>query len=261
MAKKKAARESRPSDAGPRLGPVLDPDHDAILANATWSLERTQRFNAADDPILYAREWVSGYEFRLGEADRARHYPNATQEDFQRMLKWADDPKRDRCYEAIALLLERIKKHPQPVYSPEVLKLEHDRLWDIPVHARLREGFADRFRAWVDRVETFLSMGGGGNAGTKPTTPPVGADESAGPALTMNQSRVLQTMARFDASRLVSADAIAVEMEAAERLSARTIGPIVRKLIEMRLAERPEGDRSGARLTTAGRRLALKVAD
>lgn len=154
----------------------MDPDHDAILANATWSLERTQRFNAADDPILYAREWLEGYEFRLQEADRARHYPNATPETYARALEWADDPKRDRCYEAIALLLERINKHPQPPYSPEVLKLEHDRLWDIPLHARLRNGFAERFRAWIDRAETFLSMGGGGNAGAKPPALPAGAE-------------------------------------------------------------------------------------
>lgn len=84
---------------------------------------------------------------------------------------------------------------------------------------------------------------------------------SPSPALTANQCRVLQTMARFDASRLVSSDVIAAEMDAAGRLSARTIGPIVRKLIEMQLAERPEGHRSGARLTIAGRRLAMKIAD
>lgn len=99
------------------------------------------------------------------------------------------------------------------------------------------------------------------HSNTKGVPPPVGGDESAGPALTVNQSRVLQTMAIFDASRLLSADAIAAEMAPAERLSARTIGPIVRRLIELRLAERPEGDRSGARLTTAGRRLASKTAD
>ncbi len=86
-------------------------------------------------------------------------------------------------------------------------------------------------------------------------------DEIFAPALTKNQSRVLRTMAVFDSSRLVSADLIAAEMDAACRLSARTIGPIVRRLIELHLAERPEGDRSGARLTTAGRRLASKTAD
>lgn len=104
-------------------------------------------------------------------------------------------------------------------------------------------------------------FGAGDNGDVKPKTLPAGADESAGPALTVNQSRVLQTMARFDASRLLSSKMIAEEMDPTGRLSARTIGPIVRKLIEMHLAERPEGDRSGARLTTAGRRLAPKIAD
>ncbi len=104
-------------------------------------------------------------------------------------------------------------------------------------------------------------FGAGDNGDAKPKTLPAGADESAGPALTVNQSRVLQTMALFDASQLVSADAIAAEMDPEVRLSARTIGPIVRRLIALCLAERPEGDRSGARLTTAGRRHAPKIAD
>lgn len=82
-----------------------------------------------------------------------------------------------------------------------------------------------------------------------------------GPALTVNDSRVLQSMAMFDASRLLSANAIRTEMVKRERLSARTIGPIVRRLIALGLAERPEGGRSGARLTIAGRRLASKIAD
>jgi hypothetical protein len=99
------------------------------------------------------------------------------------------------------------------------------------------------------------------NGKTNHNTFPAGADESAGPALTTKQSRVLQTLARFDSSLLVSADSIAAEMDPTERLSARTIGPIVRKLIQLRFAERPEGDRSGARLTTVGRRHATKIAD
>jgi len=87
-------------------------------------------------------------------------------------------------------------------------------------------------------------------------------DEHApAPALTENQASVLQTMALLDASRLVSAELIASEMDASERLSARTIGGIVRKLITLGLAERPEGDRSGVRLTTRGRRQAPKIAD
>lgn len=86
-------------------------------------------------------------------------------------------------------------------------------------------------------------------------------DPPTGPALTVNESRVLQSMAMFDASRLLSANAIRTEMVKRGRLSARTIGPIVRRLIALGLAERPEGRRSGARLTIAGRRLASKIAD
>jgi hypothetical protein len=104
-------------------------------------------------------------------------------------------------------------------------------------------------------------FGAGDNGDAKPKALPAGGDESAGPALTVNQSRVLQTMARFDASRLLSSKMIAEEMDATVRLSEETVRQCVGKLIEANLAERPEGDRSGARLTTAGRKLAGKIAD
>ncbi len=86
-------------------------------------------------------------------------------------------------------------------------------------------------------------------------------DEPAGPALTPNQQRVLQTMARFDASRLLSCAVIAPKMDPAIRLSEEAVRQCVAKLIELNLAERPEGERSGARLTIPGRKLAGKIAD
>jgi hypothetical protein len=99
------------------------------------------------------------------------------------------------------------------------------------------------------------------SADTKPPTLPAGDDQPSAPALTVNQTRVLQTMARFDPSRLLSSKTIADEMDATSRLSEETVRQCVGKLIGLRLAERPEGDRSGARLTIAGRRLAGKIAD
>ena len=88
-----------------------------------------------------------------------------------------------------------------------------------------------------------------------------GTDEPTGPALSDNQSQVLRTMARFDGSQLLSAKMIAEEMNAAIRLSEETVRLCVRKLIKSKLAERPEGDRSGARLNNRGRKLAGKIAD
>lgn len=110
--------------------------------------------------------------------------------------------------------------------------------------------------------EGGVSAGGGvDDPDAIPKAPSNIAEESAGPALTVNQSRVLQTMARFDASRLLSAKMIAEEMDARVRLSEETVRQSVRKLIESNLAERPEGDRSGARLNRAGRKLAGKIVD
>lgn len=118
---------------------------------------------------------------------------------------------------------------------------------------------ADRVRK-LNAVARMLGAAGD-NGDAKAKTPPAGADESTGPALTVNQSRVLQTMARFDASRLLSAKMIAEEMDPSVRLSEETVRQCVGKLIESGLAERPEGDRSGARLNSVGRKLAGKIAD
>ena len=98
------------------------------------------------------------------------------------------------------------------------------------------------------------------HAGATGTTATAAPDD-APPALKVNDTRVIETMARIDASRLLSAEMIADEMHATQRLSDRTIRKIVRRLIGMGLAERPEGTRSGARLTMKGRRLVPKIAD
>jgi hypothetical protein len=81
------------------------------------------------------------------------------------------------------------------------------------------------------------------------------------PPLTDNEVAVINTLSRFDPLQLASASKIEAEMDAPNRRSPRTIGKAVTRLIELGLAERPRGDRSGARLTTAGRRVARKVAD
>lgn len=112
-------------------------------------------------------------------------------------------------------------------------------------------------RRMLERVEEL----GRSIESDKPQAPPVRADECAGPALTLNQSRVLQAMARCDTSRLLSSKMIAEEMDSMVRLSEETVRQCVVKLIGANLAERPEGDRSGARLTNGGRKLAGKIAD
>lgn len=91
----------------------------------------------------------------------------------------------------------------------------------------------------------------------------IGGDDTPAniPPLTENEVAVIKTLARFDPSRLVSGVMIETEMDGPINLSRRTIQPIVVCLIELGLAERPRGDRSGVRLTIAGRRLASKISD
>jgi len=80
-------------------------------------------------------------------------------------------------------------------------------------------------------------------------------------ALTENEVAVINALAKFDPRRLASGVMIEDEMDGSIRLTRRTIQPIVSRLIELDLAERPRGERSGVRLTLAGRRLASKIAD
>lgn len=98
------------------------------------------------------------------------------------------------------------------------------------------------------------SPGSGAGPGSDP-------EDDQEPPLTSHDATVLKTMSRFDGSQLLIIKMISAEMDPEERLSERTIGEIVRKLVKQTLAERPEGDRQGVRLTSTGRQLAAKIAD
>lgn len=111
------------------------------------------------DPILLSREWLDGYVFRLGEADRTRHLPGATRADYLKTLAWANDPQRDLLHKALDMVLARMKAHPAPPYSAEVLLVGYDGIMQIPVDMRLSQRFAERLHAWLDRAASFLSIG------------------------------------------------------------------------------------------------------
>lgn len=119
--------------------------------------------------------------------------------------------------------------------------------------------------AWVDRQRMKAKLAAEASRGLLPSSPAVGqpdtAEEIQTPPLTSNEAAVLRTLAGFDPSELVSTARIEAAMEPGERLSERSIGLVVRRLMAERLAERPEGDRKGARLTIRGRQLARKIAD
>lgn len=144
--------------------------------------------------------------------------------------------------------------------SPELLDQLQRAAAAVDLHAIDRA--AERAAEKIARV-----FGAGDNGDAMPKTLLAGADEPAGPALTVNQSRVLRAMARFDASQLPTVAMIAKETVDPEAsppvpaLSDEGVRQCVVKLIESSLAERPEGVRSGARLTKAGRKLAGKIAD
>jgi len=106
---------------------------------------------------------------------------------------------------------------------------------------------------WKELVDGQMKAG-------DPPIPPEGIEPPI-PSLKPSALLVLETMARFDPMVLLSAESIAKEMGPSKRLSPRTIGPIVSKLITLDLAERPEGKNSGARLKLSGRRIASKIAE
>ena len=102
-------------------------------------------------------------------------------------------------------------------------------------------------------------------AGARETEPPIGGaaedpePDHQDPALRRTDKQTLAALATFDASELASVITVCEAMVPIERLSHKTVGPAIKRLIQFGLAERPEGDRGGARLTLKGRRLAAKI--
>lgn len=136
----------------PAMG--LDADFDALIPKLRAAADQ---LTLEGDPVMLAREWLEGYEFRLGQADRARHLSGSTRMDYLKALRWADDPKADRRHEALTRVLEQLKAMTTPPYSPDVLVAEYDALLRTSVESRLAQHFPDRLRAWLDRAASFLS--------------------------------------------------------------------------------------------------------
>lgn len=114
--------------------------------------------------------------------------------------------------------------------------------------------------AWADRERMKARLAAEAGASPRGRESAPDDDDQPPPALTATEVAVLRTLATFDPSVLASAARIEVTMESDARFATRSILPAVRRLIELGLAERPQGIRSGARLTLAGRRLARKIA-
>jgi hypothetical protein len=87
------------------------------------------------------------------------------------------------------------------------------------------------------------------------------ADESADPVLTPYETNVLRSMDRFDTLELLTIQRIKDEIGTDKGASDKLVRQTVNKLIELGWAERPEGDRHGARLTLAGRKIAKRLAE
>lgn len=115
--------------------------------------------------------------------------------------------------------------------------------------------------AWADRQRMKAKLAAEAGASEPEHHGGPDEDDQPPPALTVNEASVLRTLATFDPAELASAARVEAAMERASRISDKTIRVAIRRLVELGLAERPEGDRSGARLTIAGRRLVRKIAD
>ncbi|GAB4384140.1 MAG: hypothetical protein Kow0022_05840 [Phycisphaerales bacterium] len=140
-----------------------------------------------------------------------------------------------------------------------------------PVSLANSEELAAAFRDMVVPAMAEALRGFTGSTGVPVSETPAGTAGNEGfgevdaevevPPLTENEVAVITTLVRFDPVRLASVAMIEAEMDAGSRRSPRKIGEAVNRLIELGFAERPRGDRSGVRLTIAGRRIARKIAD
>lgn len=134
---------------------------------------------------------------------------------------------------------------------------DEDEAVKIAGHGLLRAH--ERSGATLERLAARISV-----LADEVRTAPDGGDDNAlsqAPALTKSEWLTLYTLASFDAAKLASVEQIADAMDPTQRLSLRTIGDALKKLIALHHAERPEGERHGARATVAGRRMAAKIAD
>lgn len=86
---------------------------------------------------------------------------------------------------------------------------------------------------------------------------PHNAGATLPPAIDKAERKVLLVMARFDASQLLTIP----DIVQADGGGERTVGPALTSLIQKKLAERPEGDKDGARLTKQGRAMARELSE
>lgn len=197
---------------------------------------------------------------RAASADERRHTAREFAEAIQETLRASGDDLAAAGFEP-----------PQTVEDWEHLA----RIVEMPF-ATIRSGnftYADVYAvamAWVDRQKMKARLAAeSGARGVASQAPPVArltgsesdTDETAPPALTPNEITVLAALATFDAAELASAARIAEAIDPSRRVSERSIVTIVRRLLELGLAERPMGGRSGARLTLQGRRIARRIAE
>jgi len=109
------------------------------------------------NPLLAMMDWNNHYEAWLERCEGSRH--TCTHAEFCRMLNHAELPKSTVPELPVDRLLDEIRSHPNPPYTPDVLIVEWQNLWDIPITQRLDQKFAFRVSAWIDRVEAFLQIG------------------------------------------------------------------------------------------------------
>ena len=113
----------------------------------------------------------------------------------------------------------------------------------------------------LEGVDAILSRPVTRQASVQGSSTPVNSDDEVIEttfSLTKNALIVLQTMAAFDGSRLLSVNLIQEATPIDDIISHQTIATILQKFIAAGYAERPEGQRQGSRLTNQGRKLARK---
>jgi hypothetical protein len=123
-------------------------------------------------------------------------------------------------------------------------------------HAAVLLGRADALARAVGTAHETAHCGDG--------APADATDEPLPPALGRSERIVLRVLRQAEPVAVMTVAQIAAlsmnDLHPGERVSDRAAGSALRALIDRGWAERPNGARSGARLTTKGRRAASKIA-
>lgn len=217
-----------------------------------------------DGPARLARI-IEGAELVLARAERYNRAERVFVEELQRQVPewecgWV-------CRQAMSELTQELQSiagmvvvlHDAAIASPALVRTDPSLFESSRWAWHGSPSIDPNLCAWLEGVKAAaLKAMAGASSPAAGAGEAQDAEELPAPLRPADQL-VLRTMDTFDPRVLLSLRQIHLAMDTSVRIQERSIGSSLDRLIEYGLAERPEGERSGARLTISGRKLAKNL--